>query len=306
MEFGVHLPQIGRTGSGENIRRLAERAEALGYESCWVSDHVTIPERIASRYPYGNGRLPVGPEIAWLDPLGTLCFAAACTERVALGISVLVLGLRPPVQTAKLIATLDVLSGGRLILGIGVGWMEEEFEAVGMPWDHRGARADEQLEVFDALFTQDRPEHHGRFYEFERIGFNPKPIRGRVPIWVGGSSPAAYRRAARYGDNFHSVASTTPPSEVQQQWEAVHRFAEEQGRDPDSVALSLRAWLRYGAEDIGDGSFSGSDDQIVESIERWAAIGVSHIAMDIVSPGGIEQQVESIERFAANVRPQLG
>ena len=141
MEWGVHLPQLGRTANREALVRFARRAEAPGCHSGWVSDHIAWPEAIASKYPYTeDGTFAPPPDMRWLDAFGTLFFVAACTERLRLGTTVLVLGYRPPVLTAKAVASLDLLSGGRAILGVGVGWMKEEFDVVGMPFDHRGAR----------------------------------------------------------------------------------------------------------------------------------------------------------------------
>jgi len=134
---------------------------------------------------------------AFIEPWILLGAIAPATDRVRLGTSVLILGYRPPVQTAKLLATLDVLSGGRVILGVGVGWMAEEFDALGMPFDHRGARADEQLEVFEALFSQRKPAYPGRFYHFPVVGFEPKPHQSHIPIWVGGHTEAFGRRSLR-------------------------------------------------------------------------------------------------------------
>lgn len=304
MDFGVHLPQIGWKGNRATVRDTAVKAEALGYASIWVSDHIAIPEKIATRYPLGDtGQFPLGPDVPWLDPLSTLCYAAAHTMRVRLGVSVLVLGFRPPVPTAKAIITLDALSEGRTILGAGAGWMPEEFAAVGMPFDHRGARADEQLQVFDNLFTEERPEHHGRFYEYERIGFNPKPYHGHIPIWVGGFSDGAYRRAGRYGDGFHGAYSRVEV--VREQWAAVRQYAEEFGRDPATLELSTRVWLNYDAADRGDGALSESDDRMKEAVGAWAEIGVTHLVMDVLARGGQEGKMEAIQRFAENVCPHF-
>jgi len=306
MQFGVHLPHIGLDGTAYNVARMAQKSDELGYESVWVSDHVALPERIESAYPYApDHELPVGRSMAWLDPIQTLTFAAAYTEKAMLGVSVLVLGMRQPVWNAKQLITLDVLSQGRFILGAGVGWMKEEFDVLEMPFDHRGARVDEQLEMFGKLFSEQRPEHHGRFYDFEPIGFNPKPVNDRIPIWIGGHAEPAFRRAAKYGDDFHAVALHSDPADVQGQWQKVQQHCEAMGRDPGSITLSLRASLRYGQHDLNDGSLHGSDDQIVEAVGQWAAIGVSHIAMNIVVNGNVEQQLEDIEAFAQNVRPQL-
>ena len=206
MQFGVHLPQLGRSADRANLIKWATEAERLGMHSGWVSDHVAWPREIESKYPYTeDGSFPGGFDMPWLDPLGTLSFVAAVTERLKLGTTVLILGYRPPVLTAKWMATLAVLSEGRSILGVGVGWMREEFEVIGMPFDHRGARADEQLAVFDALFAQELPRFDGRYYRFPEIGFSPKPPGGRIPIWVGGATTAAFRRVARHGDAFHAA-----------------------------------------------------------------------------------------------------
>jgi alkanesulfonate monooxygenase SsuD/methylene tetrahydromethanopterin reductase-like flavin-dependent oxidoreductase (luciferase family) len=152
MDWGIHLPHLGKQASGKALVSFAQRAEALGFHSGWVSDHIAWPRDIESRYPYTpDGAFPAAPDLPWLDPLGTLFFVAGCTTTLKLGTTVLILGYRPPVQTAKAIASLDVVSDGRVILGVGVGWMREEFEVLGMPFDHRGRRVDEQLSISYAL-----------------------------------------------------------------------------------------------------------------------------------------------------------
>src|SRR5215213_5350941 len=231
MDWGVHLPHLGRHATRNGLTDFARRVETLGVHSGWVSDHVAWPRSITSSYPYtADGAFPASPDMPWLDPLGTLFFVAAATERLRLGTSVLILGYRPPVLTAKAIASLDVLSEGRTILGVGVGWMREEFEVLGMPYDHRGARADEQLEVFAALFGDENPQFDGSYYGFPEVGFFPRPVQAPVPVGVGGSTPAAYRRAARYGAAFH--AAFQAPEEVGDAWRQVHEQCEAIGRDP--------------------------------------------------------------------------
>lgn len=305
MKFGVHLPHMGRNATRDNLKRFAQEADRLGFDSCWVSDHIVLPETVESRYPYNaTGDWVPRTNTPWLDPIATLLFVAGCTENIHLGTSVMVLGYRPPIQTAKLWTTLDNLSDGRAILGIGVGWMQEEFDALGMPFDHRGARADEMIEIFTKLFTESSPSHDGRFYRFKPLGFEPKPTRGRIPIWVGGHSPVAYRRTARYGDVFHAVFAT--PSQVAEQWSAVQAACDDAGRDPATVELSFRAALYYDADVDDDTAFHGAPAQLVEQLGRLAEIGVSHITMDIAARGGIDVQIEIMQRFAADVRPQIG
>ena len=306
MEFGVSLPQIGSSATRRDLMQVAQAAERFGFESCWSSDHIVVPAAIASRYPYSkDGAFPVRADAPWLDGLGTLLFVAACTERIRLGTSVLVLGYRPPVQTAKLLTTLDTLSEGRAILGVGVGWMREEFDALGMPFDHRGARADEMLEVFETLFTQARPSFDGRFYRFDELLFSPKPVNGRIPIWVGGDAPPALRRAARVADVFH--AAFTSRESIAAQWAEVQRLAKEAGRDPASIGLSVRTRLLFDRDPIADGDLHGDEAQVGREVERWAAMGVTQLTLDVGAAGrGTEGQVEAMRRLAEGVRPKLG
>ena len=228
MQWGVHLPHLGRQATRDHLIAFARSVEEWGYASGWVSDHIAWPASITSSYPYSDdGAFPARQDLPWLDPIGTLLFVAACTERIRLGTTVLILGYRPPVQTAKQLATLDVLSGGRLILGVGVGWMREEFEVLQMPYDRRGERGDEYLEVFTTLFSEEEPSYDGSFYRFPTVRFEPKPVQRPVPIWVGGSSEGAYRRAARYGQGFH--AAFEPLEQVAAAWGRVRELAAERG-----------------------------------------------------------------------------
>lgn len=306
MKFGVHLPHNGALASRENLLRFAKEADGLGYDSCWASDHIAWPDpaTLTSRYPYSeDGAFAASPDTPWIDPLSALTFVAAVTENLHLGTTVLVLGYRPPIQTAKLWASLDVLSGGRAILGVGVGWMLEEFDALGMPHDHRGARADEMLEIYRTLFAEPQPSHEGRFYNFQPVGFEPKPVRGSIPVWVGGDTSHAHRRTARYGDVFYPVFS--PPEVVREQWQATQAACEREGRDPAEVGLALRTRLRLDRETDDDGALSGSPDHVVEQIGALAEVGVEHITMDIARGGGVEGQIEVLQEFASEVRPQL-
>lgn len=279
-------------------------ADSLGYDSVWSSDHIAWPdvESISSQYPYGGNSGFPSPGSAWLDCIGSLTFAAAATERVRLGTTVLIIGYRPAIQQAKAWATLDVLSGGRAILGVGVGWMKEEFEAIGMPWDERGKRADEFLEVFEKLWAQERITHSGTFDRFGPIGFSPKPVHGRIPVWVGGHTRPAFRRAARYGDAFH--AAFTPPQELAGYFDAVAAECEILDRDPAEVERTMLHRVLFDTE--VEGTISGSTDRIVDQLGEYAAIGLSHMAVFFLQRGGVEARLEAIHRFAEDVRPHLG
>jgi probable F420-dependent oxidoreductase len=305
MDFGVHLPQLGRNANRANLITWAEEADRLGLHSGWVSDHVAWPRDIKSSYPYSeDGSFPGGFDMPWLDPLGTLMFVAARTERLKLGTTVLILGYRPPVLTAKWMATLDVLTEGRAILGVGVGWMEEEFDVLGMPYDHRGARADEQLEVFQTLFADELPSYDGEYYRFPEVGFSPKPPNGRIPVWVGGHSPAAFRRTARFGDAFHAAFESA--EKVSAEWAQVGQACEDQGRDPAEVRLSVRLYLDPAAAMKSEVSIQGSADQMAETIGRWQEIGVDHLALDVVAGGGSDGRLDVLRAFMDDVAPNVG
>ena len=308
MKFGVHLPHIGPQGTRENVMRFAREAESLGFHSCWVSDHIAYPDTatLESRYPYNtSGDFTAPAQTPWLDAVGTLLFVAGCTERLQLGTTVMILGYRPPIQTAKLWATLDAVSGGRAILGVGVGWMREEFEALGMPFDRRGARADEALDIFDALFTEEMITFEGPFTTFGPVGFGPKPRGGHIPIWVGGHSAPAFRRAARHGDAFHAVF--IPPEQVAEQWAEVGRFCDEQGRERGDVELTLRLRLSIDSDYDDDGALRGSTAEIVDAIGRYGEVGVSHMTLDVrpIEQEGVDGQLVAMQRFADEVRPQI-
>jgi alkanesulfonate monooxygenase SsuD/methylene tetrahydromethanopterin reductase-like flavin-dependent oxidoreductase (luciferase family) len=197
-----------------------------------------------------------------------------------------------------------VLSGGRAILGVGVGWMREEFEVLQMPFDHRGARADEQLEVFATLFADERPSYDGRFYKFPAIGFSPKPPGGRVPIWVGGSTEAAFRRAARVGDAFH--AAFEPLGTVQEEWARVRAHCDEYGRDPGELTLSLRLYLDPEARMDPAVAVQGSSEQMLDTVGRLADAGVDHVLLDPVAPGGTAGRLDALRRFMGEVAARAG
>jgi len=302
VQYGVHLPQLGRTADRKTLIEWAEEADRLGLHSGWVSDHVAWPREIESKYPYtDDGSFPGGYDMPWLDPLGTLMFVAARTEQLKLGTTVLILGYRPPVLTAKFWASLDVLSEGRTILGVGVGWMKEEFDVLGMPFDHRGARGDEQLEVFDRLFSDGNPRFDGRFYQFPEVGFSPKPVQSPVPIWVGGHTEAAFRRTARYGHAFHGAFQKRET--VAEEWAAVQAACEEIGRDPGELELSIRLYLDPDARMEPAKSIQGSADQMAATVGEWAAIGVDHILVDVVAGGGPQGRLDALRAFMTDVAP---
>jgi probable F420-dependent oxidoreductase len=305
MQWGIHLPHLGRQVDRRKLMSFAQEAERLGVHSAWTSDHICWPAEIQSKYPYtDDGSFAPSPDMGWFDPISTLTFVAACTEKIRLGTSVLILPYRQPVQTAKQIASLDVLSEGRVILGVGVGWMAEEAAILGMPWDRRGARADEQLEIFERLFTESEPSFEGEFYRFQKVGFEPKPVQSPLPIWVGGSSSAALRRVARFGQGFH--AAFQPRDVVAAEWAEVRQACEASGRDPGSLTLSLRIYLDPAQAMPKDKAIGGSTDEMLETITRLKDIGVRHLLLDPLARGGVAARLDAFRAFMADVAPHVG
>lgn len=305
MDIGVHLPQLGRGATRSALKEFCAEAERLGVHSGWVSDHIAWPADISSKYPYtDDGSFPAPNSMAWLEPIGTLLFVAAITEKMMLGQTVLIMGYRPPVQTAKLIATLDVLSEGRAILGAGIGWMREEFEVLGMPFDHRGKRADEQLEIFEKLFTDETPTYDGEYYSFPPIKFEPKPVQARIPVWIGGASEPAYRRTARFGDCFH--AAFEPIDRVAEEWERVLELTAEAGRSALDMQLSIRLYLDPASNMKPALSIAGNSEQMIDTMSQWKAIGADHILVDITAPGGPSARLEAMQAFMTDVVPKVG
>ena len=203
MQFGIHLPQVGRKAGPESIQAAAREAEALGYDNVWVNDHLAVPAD--ADYP---------PSPYFYEPVVTLTWAAAATNRIGLGTSVLILPLRHPVHLAKELATLDLLSQGRLIVGAGVGWLEGEFEALGVPFAERGARTDETIRMLRACWGEDPVSYRGEVIAatLTEVPTQPQPGR-RIPIWIGGNSGAALRRAVALGDGWHGIRKT--PTELE-------------------------------------------------------------------------------------------
>ncbi len=233
MKFALHFGNLNFPDAA-GAARIARVAEAAGFDTLLAVDHVALPQRYDSVYPYSaDGRMPAANTAPYPDPLIWMAFAAAATTRLKLMTGVIILPQREPLVLAKQVATLDAMSGGRIELGIGVGWLREEFAAIGVPFERRGKRADEYLGAMRALWASDGASYQGEFVNFQGVNSNPKPVRGRVPIIVGGHSEAAARRAGRLGDGFFpSIGSQHDTFPL---FDVVARAAEAAGRDPASV-----------------------------------------------------------------------
>src|SRR5881296_1432519 len=304
MRYGFYLPTRGQTAMPEALETLVTRGEALGFASVMIADHLVFPVEIKSRYPYTVSGVFPGQGDA-LDQLSLMAFVAAKTSTLRLVTSVMIVPYRNPVVTAKALATIDVLSRGRVTVGVGVGWLREEFAALGAPaFDRRGAATDEYLQIFKTLWTQSPASFSGQFYRFDSIRFLPQPIqKPHPPIWVGGHSKAALRRVARLGDGWHPVGANAavplPPAELKALLDELHRLTEEAGRDPKSVTVCYKAPV-YDAGVAAGGvrrPFSGTTDQVLEDIATYAALGVSELIFDFRSEEPHES-LERMERFA--------
>jgi probable F420-dependent oxidoreductase len=315
MEFGYSLPTRGPLANRESMLALAKRGEELGFTYLAFPDHIVIPRQIESPYPYSAGRkmASIG-EGDCLEEITAMAFIAGATTRMRLLSSVMVVPHRPPMFTAKALATLDVLSQGRLTVGIGAGWMDEEFRAIGAPpFAERGKVTDEYLKIFKILWTEDDPRFEGKYARFENINFNPKPVqKPHPPIWVGGESPAALRRTAALGDAWYPIGSNPefPLNSAERFSQGVARLHEEArriGRDPASIELAYWAsWYKEGQTlNLEDGQrqlFTGSDAEVAQDIHKFRVLGVRYLLFNFAR-ANLAESLAALERFAANVLP---
>lgn len=238
MDVGISFANIGGLAEAEGAEALAAACEAHGVESVWTVEHVVVPAGYESEYPYSrSGKMPGGETAPIPDPLVWLTWVGAHARSLVLGTGILILPQRNPVVLAKEVATLDRLTGGRMRLGVGVGWLREEFDAIGVDFDDRAARTDDYIVALRELWESDSPTHDGRYVSFRNALSYPKPVGPTVPIVVGGHSPAAARRAGRLGDGFFPAR----PDRLEDLIEIMRATAESAGRDPDSVEITTGA-----------------------------------------------------------------
>lgn len=304
MRFGVVLPHFRNVASVSSIRDVAQAAERLGVDSVWITDRAAIPTPEV-RYRFGP---------AFYDPLATLGYVAGITERVRLGATVFVLPFRHPVLLARELATIDQFSNGRLVFGVGAGWMPEEFAAVNVPFERRGRLTDEYLEAILALWASPVASFSGPTVRFENLISDPRPLQQPHPqLYVGGATPAALRRTVKYADTWHG--SPMPLEHLRRAIGALVEEAQRAGRDPDSIGLSTRAPLRIVAErparsleEVPEYP-AGTLDQVIAAIHRYRAAGFgelvfdtffAHEALEETTPDGI---LRTLELFARAVMP---
>jgi probable F420-dependent oxidoreductase len=313
MQIGFNLPISGPTSSPESLTRIAQQGEALGYDYLTLTDHIVLPNLRAPGYPYSESGefFGEGPERRH-EQLTAAAFIAARTTRIRLVLAVMVVPHRPAVLAAKMLSTIDVLSGGRLVVGIGTGWLQAEFDAVvGPPFAERGRVTDEYLNAFRSLWTQEAPRFDGDWVKYDGIFFEPKPVqKPHPPIWVGGESGPSLRRAARFGDAWYPIGSNnkhlldTLPR-YRAGIDRLRRLTTEAGREPASVALTYRV-KQYGKavpEKASDGErrlFSGSTDDIAADLRALRDLGVAALDSDF-ERADPEASIAEMRRFQEQV-----
>jgi len=295
MEIGCHLPTTqAPEAMGDALVTFAREAERHNIASLWVSDHVVIP-RVSTGYGRG-GSFPHPPERPYLEAVTALAAAAVCTTRARLGSSVFILGHRQPVLMAKMLASIDALSKGRLICGFGVGWWKEELEILGTPFHTRGRQADEALRVFKELWTSDSPSFEGEFFRFRDLGFAPKPVqKPHPPIWVGGASPAAFRRVVTLGDGWH--ASPRSMTEFRDGLAQLRKAADAYGRSWETIEISMRFGL-------SDELLAQGQQAVVDQLCEYKRLGVRHALVEFRRPD-LGRMLELLGLVAGTIRPAV-
>ncbi len=287
MKFGLRYCNTGKYVDPSLALELVQAGEAAGFESAWTVEHTIVPAGYESAYPYSpDGKMAGGVEDFPLpDPLIWMAYVASATSRIKLATGILILPQHNPVITAKQVATLDHLSGGRMLLGIGVGWLREEFDAIGAPFDDRGPRTDEYIAAMRTLWQDEKPTFHGDFVNFDGAYCRPQPVNGTVPIIVGGHSRPAARRAGRLGDGFFPARGA--PAEL---FSLARQSAAEAGRDPDALEITV----------------SMPDD--LEDLNELANLGVGRVLVPVSPMAGLKTAIanpnealawrETVEKYA--------
>lgn len=289
MEIGLTLPHTGRHASAAFVRDFAVTAEDTGFDSLWAVDHMVMPHHTDSLYTLGRNPAPIADDAVsgLLSPNyemhTTLAWVAGFTERVKLGTAVAVLPIRNAVANARQVATLDVYSGGRVLYGVGAGWLREEAEAMDMPWDRRGRRTEEHIALMRALWCAegDLVEFHGEFHDLPPMDPEPRPVQRPVPVLVGGHSDIALDRAGRIGDGW--IAAMMSPPRLAEHWTKVRDAAERAGRDPDTLLLVASTPAMHGAE-------------LVDAVGERAALGVHHMIVGLrgLGPEAVLDEIRAL------------
>lgn len=316
MKYGFTLPGRGPMATPDTLAAITKRGEALGYDSVLTGDHIVVPKHIASPYPYTeDGAFPGSASGEAMEQLTLLAFLAGQTRTIRLVTSVIIVPHRNPLVAAKALATLDVLSKGRLVVGVGVGWMQEEFAALGLPpFAERGAVTDEYIRAFKELWTSDTPTFEGKYCRFSDIAFLPKPVqKPHPPIWVGGESRRAMRRTAQLGDGWYPIGSNPQypmgtPEQLAAGIERLAAYARDAGRPPAALDIIYRTHdyqLTKDRHPTGEARrlFTGHAEQIAADIRQYAALGVDYLVLDFLRLSRhADEMLQHLEEFATQVQ----
>lgn len=297
MKIGFMLPMFGAMATHRNMIDMARLAEDRGFESIWAPDHVIMPTRIATKYPYSkSGDYIADPKGAHIEPFTGLSFVAGCTSRVRLGFTVIVAPYRNPVVTGKMMASLDVLSNGRLIVGVGAGWLNEEFEALGVPTERKWPRTEEHIRIWKELWTAEEPAFEGAFHSFSHVQCRPQPLqKPHPPITIGGNGKACFRRIIELADGWQVVSEGpndvyATDGDLAKDLATLHRMSEEAGRDPATIEVTAVI-------------IAGTADGVLRDIPAYEALGVSRLILDFPSfvsdPAEMAEILEKVASQAA-------
>jgi probable F420-dependent oxidoreductase len=295
MKLGLHLPQVGAAATPEHLAHVARRAEDEGFSSLWVSDHIVVP---VTGSPL--------PSVEMIEPVTTLAYVAAVTKTIRLATSVLVVPYRNPFHLAKELATLDRLCHGRLIVGLASGWLEQEFHVLGADWERRGPYTDEAIRLMRTCWQNEIPEFKGEFFSTSAMRFGPRPPSGHIPIWIGGLSKRAARRAIELGDGWHGSRMT--PQQVAQRLGWLREIAARQGRSLNGFALSHRVYMGFAERWTETGGYIegvlAPPEQMIDYLNQYAQLGIEELLIAPITPDQ-ESLARFLDRFAKEVRPRL-
>ncbi len=317
MKYGFTLPGRGHLATPERLGIIARKGEEFGFDTLLTGDHILVPKNISSVYPYTEGgEFPGSGSGESMEQITLLSYIAGQTSKIRLVTSVLIVPHRNPLIAAKSLATLDLLSGGRLVVGVGVGWMREEFQALGLPpFEERGAVTDEYIRAFKVLWTEDDPHFEGKYISFDDISFLPKPVqKPHPPIWVGGESRPALRRTAELADGWYPLGSnpTFPmgtPEQLKAGLERLAGYAERFGRDPSTIETIYRTHqfeLLKQAAGPDRLPFSGDADQIAGDIRQYQDMGVTSMIWDFLrQTDDLDSMLGLMEDFSTQVWPKV-
>lgn len=308
MRFGFYLPTRGPLANRRDIKAYINTAEEVGFSSVAVADHIVVPTAIESAYPYTVGGEFLSKGDA-MEQLSLMAFVAGASESLRIISSVMIVPHRNPVLVAKALATSDVLSEGRITVGVGVGWMAEEFEALDAPdFKKRGAVTDEYIRIWKKLWTGEAVSHESDFYSFKELYCQPAPLQNpHPPIWIGGHSAPALRRVARLADGWHPVGATAasplPPSEMRQKLAQLKELTEAEGRDFDALTISYKAPIYDGGvPPKGEARrlFTGGPSAALDDIAEMADVGVEELIFDFRGET-IEASLAAMRRFGEEI-----